>query len=102
MADYNTQGWNHSFRNPSILMAGRSPFQLPDAWMDGRGSGIPKQITSIFDYPDMEPEDSAKFSTIKLENDEIKVDYKPQKFWGNMKEQYEAHNKDYTGVYKGK
>jgi len=26
----------------------------------------------------------------------------PMRYFGNMKEQYEAHNKDYTGVYKGK
>lgn len=52
------------------------------------------------DYPEIDPPEWNKFSTIKLENDEIKIDYKPLKFWGNMKEQYEKHNPDYEGVYK--
>jgi hypothetical protein len=42
------------------------------------------------------------FQTIKLENGKIKTGELPRDFWGNMKEQYEAHNKDYSGVYKGK
>ncbi len=46
--------------------------------------------------------DRQKFLTIKLENDKVKTGELPLAFWGNMKEQYEAHNKDYTGVYKGK
>ena len=40
------------------------------------------------------------FLTIKQENGEVKTGELPQAFWGNMKEQYEAYNKDYTGVYK--
>ena len=56
---------------------------------------------SRIDYPVMDPPEWNKFSTIKLENDKIKIDYKPQKFWGNMKDQYEKYNPDYEGVYKG-
>ena len=52
------------------------------------------------DYPEMDPPEWDKFLTIKLENDLVQIGELPQCFWGNMKEQYEAHNKDYTGVYK--
>jgi succinate dehydrogenase/fumarate reductase flavoprotein subunit len=54
------------------------------------------------DFPTMDPPEWDKFLTIKLENDKVKTGERPQKFWGDMKQQYEAHNKDYTGVYKGK
>ena len=51
------------------------------------------------DYPEMDPPEWDKFLTIKQENGEVKLGELPQRFYGNMKEQYEAHNKDYTGVY---
>jgi succinate dehydrogenase/fumarate reductase flavoprotein subunit len=51
------------------------------------------------DYPEMDPPEWDKYLTIKLENDKIKFGELPQRFWGDMKQQYEAHNKDYTGVY---
>ena len=54
------------------------------------------------DYPTMDPPEWNKFLTIKLENDKVKIGELPPRFWGDMKQQYEAHNKDYTGVYKGK
>jgi hypothetical protein len=47
----------------------------------------------------MDPPEWDKYLTLKLENDRIQLGELPQRFWGNMKEQYEAHNKDYTGVY---
>lgn len=65
-----------------------------------KASSMPLGFQRI-DYPEMDPPEWNKFSTIKLENDEIKIGEKPQEFWGNMKEQYEKHNKDYEGVYKG-
>ncbi|UCC17995.1 MAG: hypothetical protein JSU58_05440 [Dehalococcoidales bacterium] len=40
------------------------------------------------------------FLTIRQENGEVKTGELPRNFWGNMKDQYEAHNQDYTGVYK--
>ena len=40
------------------------------------------------------------FLTLRLENGEIKYERVPVGYWGDMKEQYEAHNKDYAGVYK--
>jgi succinate dehydrogenase/fumarate reductase flavoprotein subunit len=54
------------------------------------------------DYPEVDPPEWDKFLTIKQENGEIKIGERPQAFWGDMKNQYEAHNGDYTGVYKGK
>jgi succinate dehydrogenase/fumarate reductase flavoprotein subunit len=54
------------------------------------------------DYPAMDPAEWNKFLTIKLENDKVKTGFLPMTFWGNMKEQYEAHNKEYDGVYKRK
>jgi succinate dehydrogenase/fumarate reductase flavoprotein subunit len=64
-----------------------------------KASSVPLGFDRI-DYPEVDPPEWNKFSTIKLENDKIKIDYKPQNFWGNMKEQYEKHNPDYEGVYK--
>ena len=52
------------------------------------------------DYPENDEEDSNCYLTMHLENDEIKFERVPIRYWGNMKEQYEAHNRDYTGVYK--
>jgi len=54
------------------------------------------------DYPKVDPPEWHKFVTIKLENDKVKAGVLPLDYWGDMKANYEAHNKDYTGVYKGK
>jgi succinate dehydrogenase/fumarate reductase flavoprotein subunit len=51
------------------------------------------------DYPEMDPPEWDKYLTLKLENDRIQLGELPKSFWGDMKQQYEAHNKDYTGVY---
>jgi succinate dehydrogenase/fumarate reductase flavoprotein subunit len=51
------------------------------------------------DYPELDPEEWNKFLTIKQENNQVQTGELPQNFWGDMKQQYEAHNKDYTGVY---
>jgi len=53
------------------------------------------------DYPELDPPEWAKFITIKLENDKVKVGEKSFDYAGNLKEQYEAHNRDYTGVSTG-
>jgi hypothetical protein len=50
----------------------------------------------------MDPPEWNKFLTIRLENDKVKIGERPQQFWGDMKQLYEVHNKNYTGVYKGK
>ena len=65
-----------------------------------KASSMPLGFQRI-DYPQMDPPEWDKIMTIKLENDEIRIGEKPQAFWGNMKEEYEKHNQDYKGVYKG-
>jgi succinate dehydrogenase/fumarate reductase flavoprotein subunit len=54
------------------------------------------------DYPQVDPPAWQKFVTVKLENDKVKPGELSLRYWGNMKAQYEARNKDYAGVYKGK
>jgi succinate dehydrogenase/fumarate reductase flavoprotein subunit len=54
------------------------------------------------DYPQIDPPEWNKFVTVKLANNKVKTGSLPLNFWGNMKKEYEAHNKDYTGVYKYK
>jgi succinate dehydrogenase/fumarate reductase flavoprotein subunit len=53
------------------------------------------------DYPQVDPPEWNKFVTIKLENGKVKVGELPLGYWGKLKENWEAHNKDYTGVYAG-
>jgi len=62
------------------------------------------QMLNFFriDYPKVDPPEWKKFVTIKLENGKVKAGELPLGYWGDMKANYEAHNKDYTGVYKGK
>ncbi|MGD9160273.1 MAG: FAD-binding protein [Desulfobacteraceae bacterium] len=66
-----------------------------------KASSLPLGFRRI-DYPEIDPQEWNKYLTIKLENGKVKTGFLPMTFWGNMKQQYEAHNKDYTGVYKGK
>ena len=54
------------------------------------------------DYPQLDPPEWAKFLTLKLENGKVKVGEMPFGYYGNLKENYESRNKDYTGVYAGK
>ena len=54
------------------------------------------------DYPEIDPPEWSKFITIKLENGELKTGELPLKYWGDMKTNYEAHNRDYEGVYTSK
>jgi succinate dehydrogenase/fumarate reductase flavoprotein subunit len=52
------------------------------------------------DYPEIDPPEWQKFLTIKQENNKVKIGERPTAYWGNLKENYEARNKDYTGVYQ--
>jgi succinate dehydrogenase/fumarate reductase flavoprotein subunit len=54
------------------------------------------------DYPVMDPPEWNKFITIKQENGKTVTGFLPMNYFGDMKQQYEAHNRDYSGVYKGK
>jgi succinate dehydrogenase/fumarate reductase flavoprotein subunit len=51
------------------------------------------------DYPQMDPPEWKKFITLKLVNGKVKVGELPHAYWGNLKENYKAHNKDYKGIY---
>jgi succinate dehydrogenase/fumarate reductase flavoprotein subunit len=54
------------------------------------------------DYPEVDPPKWARYVTVRLENDKVKAGELPLAYWGNMKANYEARNKDYTGVYQRK
>jgi succinate dehydrogenase/fumarate reductase flavoprotein subunit len=54
------------------------------------------------DYPKIDPPEWNKFMTVKLENNRVVTGELPVDYWGDMKANYEEHNKDYTGVYQGK
>jgi hypothetical protein len=53
------------------------------------------------DYPEMDPPEWNKFLIAKLVNNQFTTRLQEQRFWGNMKEEYEKRNADYEGVYKG-
>ncbi len=61
----------------------------------------PKLAVNRLDYPEPDEEELKKYLVLHQEDGEVKYERIPIRFWGNMKEQYEAHNQDYTGVYKG-
>ncbi|MGD1119489.1 MAG: FAD-binding protein [Dehalococcoidales bacterium] len=54
------------------------------------------------DYPKVDPPEWHKFLTVKMENGQVKTGEMPLRYYGDMKASYEAHNKDYSGIYKGK
>jgi len=54
------------------------------------------------DYPEIDPPAWNKFVTVKMENGQPKAGELPLNYWGDLKANYEAHNRDYTGVYAGK
>ena len=69
------------------------------ASMARKASSVPLNFQRI-DFPAVDPPEWNKFITIKQENGKVKTSELPPDFWGDMKSQYEAHNRDYTGVYK--
>jgi succinate dehydrogenase/fumarate reductase flavoprotein subunit len=54
------------------------------------------------DYPQVDPPEWNKFVTVKMQNGKVVAGERSMRYYGNMKANYEAHNKDYTGVYRGK
>ncbi|MBR6522045.1 MAG: FAD-binding protein [Oscillospiraceae bacterium] len=52
------------------------------------------------DYPENDETEANNYLVVKLTEDGIKYERVPLRYWGNMKEEYEAHNQDYTGVYQ--
>ncbi len=65
-----------------------------------KASSVPLNFQRI-DFPALDPPEWNHFLTIKQENGKVVTGSLPMKFWGNQKEQYEAHNRDYGGVWKG-
>ncbi|MBR2520688.1 MAG: FAD-binding protein [Oscillospiraceae bacterium] len=53
------------------------------------------------DYPENDPEEEKNYLALYQEDGKVCFQRVPIRYWGTMKEQYEAHNPDYTGVYKG-
>jgi succinate dehydrogenase/fumarate reductase flavoprotein subunit len=82
----------------SLLIYGRIIVQ---ASLARKASSVPLNFQRI-DYPAVDPPEWDKYITLRQEDGQVRTGELPQAFWGNMKEQYEARNKDYTGVYKGK
>jgi succinate dehydrogenase/fumarate reductase flavoprotein subunit len=64
-----------------------------------KACSVPLNFQRI-DYPTLDPPEWNHFLTIKQENGKVKTGQLRQAFWGNMKKQYESHNKDYKGVYQ--
>lgn len=54
------------------------------------------------DYPEIDPLQWNKFIILRLENNKVKMGELPLDYWGNLKTNYEARNKEYKGVYTGK
>lgn len=87
-----------SLEDLSLLTYGKIIIQ---AQLERKASSVTLGLQRI-DYPAVDPPEWNKMLTIQQENNKVKFGELPLTFWGNMKEQYEAHNKDYTGVYQGK
>ena len=68
--------------------------------MKERKSTMPEFSFERLDYPELDEADRDKYLLLTKVGDKVEFERRPIRFWGNMKEQYEAHNKDYTGVYK--
>ncbi|MDR0310209.1 MAG: FAD-dependent oxidoreductase [Acidobacteriota bacterium] len=66
-----------------------------------KASSTPLNFKRI-DFPENDPAEWQKFLTLRLENNQVRMGELPPRFWGDMARQYEAHNKDYTGVYAPK
>jgi succinate dehydrogenase/fumarate reductase flavoprotein subunit len=65
-----------------------------------RKASSPALSFSRIDFPQNDPQEWNKFITVKLLNGKVKTGELPLTYWGNLKENYEAHNRDYQGVYK--
>jgi succinate dehydrogenase/fumarate reductase flavoprotein subunit len=68
--------------------------------MKERKLSDPRLSLTRVDYPDSDAEDMKNYLALYQEDGEVKFERVPLRYWGNMKEQYEAHNPDYSGVYK--
>lgn len=68
--------------------------------MKERRFSSPKLRIERTDYPDNNPAEEKNYLALHLEDGKVCFERIPIRYWGNMKEEYEAHNPDYTGVYQ--
>ncbi|OGO40506.1 MAG: hypothetical protein A2147_04865, partial [Chloroflexi bacterium RBG_16_57_8] len=68
------------------------------AMLARKASSMPLNFQRI-DYLALDPPEWNKFVTVKLEDGKVKTGELPARYWGNMTEGYEEHNKDYAGIY---
>ncbi len=68
--------------------------------MKERKLSNPKLSLSRVDYPESNEEEMKYYLALKQVDGKPVFERIPLRYWGNMKEEYEAHNPDYTGVYK--
>ena len=68
--------------------------------MKERKLSSPKLRIERTDYPDNDPEEENNYLVQYLSDGKVCFERVPLRYWGNMKEQYEAHNPDYSGVFK--
>jgi succinate dehydrogenase/fumarate reductase flavoprotein subunit len=87
-----------SIEDLSLLEHGRI---ILNASLARRASSRPLNFFRI-DYPEIDPPEWDKYVTVRQENGRVEAGELPQAFWGDMKAGYEAHNRDYAGVYQGK
>jgi major membrane immunogen (membrane-anchored lipoprotein) len=87
-----------SIEDLSLLTHGQI---ILNASLARRASSQPLNFFRL-DYPKVDPPEWNKFVTVKLENGKVKAGELPMKYWGDMKASYEAHNKDYAGIYPRK
>ena len=59
----------------------------------------PKLRIERTDYPNNDPEEEKHYLAQYLKDGELHFERIPTRYWGDLKEGYEAHNQDYTGVY---
>jgi succinate dehydrogenase/fumarate reductase flavoprotein subunit len=94
--------------DPHKLMRGIEDFSLLTHGQIIMNASLARQASSLalnffrIDYPKVDPPEWNKFVTVKLENGKVKTGELPLNYWGDMKANYEVHNRDYTGVYKEK
>lgn len=50
------------------------------------------------DYPQMDPPEWRRFITIRQSGGKVQVGERPIGYWGNLKQNYESHNRDYKGI----
>ena len=63
----------------------------------------PKLRVERVDYPQPDEEELKNYLALSMEGGQVKYERIPIRYWGDdLKGAYEAHNPDYTGVYKEK